>query len=133
MDYFVNVLYDSNSRFEAQAGARLSEHSTYGISFDLPYQSLIKLCVEFFDLRFLCQSKHCFYCSFNFINYLIQTLEMKPYNLKPIKVLELGGSVLFKNDGQIQFAYFNRDHKNFVAHGFYNLSRTMRKILVFMA
>ena len=29
-DYFLNLLYETNGLFEAQAGVRLSEHSTYG-------------------------------------------------------------------------------------------------------
>ena len=115
MDYFVNVFYDSNSRLEAQAGARLSGHSTYGSHLTYHFNPSFNFALNSFDLRFYANLSTAFIAP---SLYKLFDLYAGNEALQPEtnQSFEIGGSVLLKNDGQIQFAYFNRDHKNFVAY-----------------
>ena len=115
MDYFVNVLYESEGRFEAQAGARLSEHSMYGSNWTYHLNPSFYFDFNDVDLRF-----H-FSLSTAFIApslYKLFDIYSGNQTLKPEtnQSLEFGGSLFFPNGGQFQLVYFSRDHQNFVEY-----------------
>jgi vitamin B12 transporter len=113
MDYFVNVLYESEGFFEAQAGARLSEHSTYGSHWTYHINPSVHFDFDAVDLRFHSSLSTAFiapslYKLFD-IYYGNKTLEPETN-----QSLEIGTSLFFQNGGQFQLTYFNREHQNFV-------------------
>lgn len=113
MDYFVNVLYESNGLFEAQAGARLSEHSTYGSNWTYHINPSLNFDFNAVDLRFHTSLSTAFIAP---SLYKLFDTNSGNQTLKPEtnKSLEFGGSLLFPNGGQFQFVYFGRNHQNFV-------------------
>ena len=52
MDYFVNLLYESNGLLEVQVGTRLSEHSTYGSNWTYHINPSLNFDLSSVDLRF---------------------------------------------------------------------------------
>ena len=112
-DYFLNLLYEPHGFFEAQAGARLSEHSTYGSNWTYHINPSLYFDFDSVDLRFHTSLSTAFiapslYKLFD-IDYGNQTL--KP---ETNQSLEFGSSLFFPNGGQFQLVYFSRDHQNFV-------------------
>ena len=95
MDYFVNVLYDSNSRFEAQAGARLSEHSTYGSHLTYHINPSLNFALNSFDLRFYANLSTAFIAPslYKLFDSYAGNEALQP---ETNQSFELGGSVLFK-------------------------------------
>ncbi len=113
MDYFVNVLYESNGLFEAQAGARLSEHSTYGSNWTYHINPSLNFDFNAVDLRFHTSLSTAFIAP---SLYKLFDTNSGNQTLKPEtnQSLEFGGSLLFPNGGQFQLVYFGRNHQNFV-------------------
>lgn len=113
MDYFVNVLYESNGLFEAQAGARLSEHSTYGSNWTFHINPSLNFDFNAVDLRFHTSLSTAFIAP---SLYKLFDTNSGNQTLKPEtnQSLEFGGSLLFPNGGQFQLVYFGRNHQNFV-------------------
>jgi len=112
-DYFVNILYESKGRFEAQAGARLSEHSTYGSHWTYHINPSVYFDFEAVDLRFHTSLSTAFIAP---SLYKLFDVYSGNQTLKPEtnQSLEFGGSLFFPNGGKFQLVYFSRDHQNFV-------------------
>ena len=112
-DYFFNILYESNSIFEAQAGARLSEYSTYGSNWTYHINPSLYFNYDSVDLRF-----HASWSTAFIAPSLYKLFDTYSGNqtLKPEtnQSLEFGSSLFFPNGGQFQLVYFSRNHQNFV-------------------
>ena len=113
MDYFVNVLYESNGLLEAQAGARLSEHSTYGSNWTYHINPSLYFNFGHIDLRFHTSLSTAFIAPslYKLFDTYSGNKTLKP---ETNQSLEFGGSLFFPNGGHIQLVYFSRDHQNFV-------------------
>ena len=113
MDYFVNLLYESNGLLEAQAGVRLSEHSTYGSNWTYHINPSLNFDLSTVDLRFHASLSTAFIAP---SLYKLFDIYSGNQTLKPETnhSFEFGGSLFFLNGGQIQLVYFSRDHQNFV-------------------
>ena len=113
MDYFVNVLYESEGSFEAQAGARLSEHSTYGSNWTYHINPSLYFDFDSVDLRFHTSLSTAFIAPslYKLFDTYSGNQTLKP---ETNQSLEFGGSLFFPNGGQFQLVYFSRDHQNFV-------------------
>ena len=113
MDYFVNVLYESNGLFEAQAGARLSEHSTYGSNWTYHFNPSVYFDFNAVDLRFHSSLSTAFIAPslYKLFDTYSGNETLEP---ETNQSLEFGGSLFFPNGGQFQLVYFSRDHQNFV-------------------
>ena len=113
MDYFVNILYESNGLFEAQAGARLSEHSTYGSNWTYHFNPSVYFDFNAVDLRFHSSLSTAFIAPslYKLFDTYSGNETLEP---ETNPSLEFGGSLFFPNGGQFQLVYFSRDHQNFV-------------------
>ena len=113
MDYFVNVLYESEGLFETQAGVRLSEHSTYGSHWTYHINPSLNFDFSSFDLRFHASLSTAFIAPslYKLFDTYSGNQTLKP---ETNQSFEIGGSLFFKNGGQFQLTYFSRDHQNFV-------------------
>ena len=113
MDYFANVLYESEGFFEAQAGARLSEHSTYGSHWTYHINPSLYFDFSSFDLRFHASLSKAFIAPS--LYKIFDTYSgNQTLNPETNQSFEIGTSLFFKNGGQFQLTYFNREHQNFV-------------------
>jgi len=112
-DYFINLLYESNRLFEAQAGARLSEHSTYGSNWTYHLNPSLFFDFKAVDFRFHASLSTAFIAP---SLYKLFDIYSGNQSLKPEtnQSLEFGGSLFFPNAGQIELVYFSRDHQSFV-------------------
>jgi vitamin B12 transporter len=113
MDYFVNVLYESEGFFEAQAGARLSEHSTYGSHWMYHINPSVHFDFDAVDLRFHSSLSTAFIAPSLYKLFDIYSGN-KTLEPETNQSLEIGTSLFFQNGGQFQLTYFNREHQNFV-------------------
>lgn len=112
-DYFLNLLYETNGFFEAQAGARLSEHSTYGSNWTYHINPSLYFNFESVDLRFHASLSTAFIAPS--LYKLFDTYSgNQTLKAETNESLEFGGSLFFPNGGQFQLVYFSRDHENFV-------------------
>ena len=113
MDYFVNVLYESEDLFEAQAGVRLSEHKTYGSNWTYHINPSLNFNFNPVDLRFHASLSTAFIAP---SLYKLFDIYSGNQTLKPEtnQSLEFGSSLFFPNGGQFQLIYFSRDHQNFI-------------------
>lgn len=113
MDYFVNVLYESEDLFEAQAGARLSEHSTYGSNWTYHINPSLYFNFDPVDIRFHASLSTAFIAPslYKLFDTYSGNETLKP---ETNQSFEFGGSLFFPNGGQFQLVYFSRDHQNFV-------------------
>ena len=114
-DYFFNILYEPNGFFEAQTGARLSEHSTYGSNWTYHINPSLYIDFSSVDLRFHASLSTAFIAPS--IYKLFDTYSGNQ-SLEPEtnQSFEIGTSLFFKKGGQIQLVYFSRDHQNFVEY-----------------
>ena len=112
-DYFFNILYESNSIFEAQAGARLSEYSTYGSNWTYHINPSLYFNYDSVDLRFHASLSTAFIAPslYKLFDTYSGNKTLKP---ETNQSLEFGSSLFFPNGGQFQLVYFSRDHQNFV-------------------
>jgi vitamin B12 transporter len=112
-DYFLNLLYEPNGFFEAQAGARLSEHSTYGSNWTYHINPSLYFDFDSVDLRFHTSLSTAFIAPslYKLFDTYSGNQTLKP---ETNQSLEFGGSLFFPNGGQFQLVYFSRDHQNFV-------------------
>ncbi len=113
MDYFVNVLYESNGLLEAQAGARLSEHSTYGSNWTYHINPSLYFDFDSVNLRFHASLSTAFIAPslYKLFDTYSGNQTLKP---ETNQSLEFGSLLFFSNGGQFQLVYFSRDHQNFV-------------------
>ena len=112
-DYFLNLLYETNGFFEAQAGARLSEHSTYGSNWTYHINPSLYFNFDSVYLRFHASMSSAFIAPslYKLFDTYSGNQTLKP---ETNQSLEFGGSLFFPNGGQFQLVYFSRDHQNFV-------------------
>jgi vitamin B12 transporter len=112
-DYFLNLLYEPNGFFEAQAGARLSEHSTYGSNWTYHINPSLYFDFNYVDLRFHTSLSTAFIAPslYKLFDTYSGNQTLKP---ETNQSLEFGSSLFFPNGGQFQLVYFSRDHQNFV-------------------
>ena len=112
-DYFLNLLYETNGFFEAQAGARLSEHSTYGSNWTYHINPSLYFNFDSVDLRFHASMSTAFIAPslYKLFDTYSGNQTLKP---ETNQSLEFGSSLFFPNGGQFQLVYFSRDHQNFV-------------------
>ena len=113
MDYFVNVLYESNGLLEVQAGTRLSEHRTYGSNWTYHINPSLNFDLSPVDLRFHASLSTAFIAPslYKLFDTYSGNQTLKP---ETNQSFEFGGSLFFPNGGQFQLVYFSRDHQNFV-------------------
>jgi vitamin B12 transporter len=114
-DYFLNLLYETNGFFEAQAGARLSEHSTYGSNWTYHINPSLYFNFDSVNLRFHASMSSAFIAPslYKLFDTYSGNQTLKP---ETNQSLEFGGSLFFPNGGQFQLVYFSRDHQNFVEY-----------------
>jgi vitamin B12 transporter len=114
-DYFLNLLYETNGFFEAQAGARLSEHSTYDSNWTYHINPSLYFNFDSVDLRFHASMSSAFIAPslYKLFDTYSGNQSLKP---ETNQSLEFGGSLFFSNGGQFQLVYFSRDHQNFVEY-----------------
>ena len=114
-DYFLNLLYEPNGFFEAHAGARLSEHSTYGSNWTYHINPSLYLNFDPFDLRFHASLSTAFIAPslYKLFDTYSGNQTLKP---ETNQSLEFGSSLFFPNGGQFQLVYFSRDHQDFVEY-----------------
>ena len=114
-DYFLNLLYETNGFFEAQAGARLSEHSTYGSNWTYHINPSLYFNFDSVYLRFHASMSSAFIAPslYKLFDTYSGNQTLKP---ETNQSLEFGGSLFFPNGGQFQLVYFSRDHQNFVEY-----------------
>jgi vitamin B12 transporter len=112
-DYFLNLLYEPNGFFEAQAGARLSEHSTYGSNWTYHINPSLYFDFDSVDLRFHASLSTAFIAPslYKLFDTYSGNETLEP---ETNQSLEIGTSLFFQNGGQFQLTYFNREHQNFV-------------------
>jgi len=112
-DYFLNLLYEPNGFFEAQAGARLSEHSTYGSNWTYHINPSLYFDFDSVDLRFHTSLSTAFIAPslYKLFDTYSGNETLEP---ETNQSLEIGTSLFFQNGGQFQLTYFNREHQNFV-------------------
>ena len=115
MDSFMNLLYDSKKRFELQAGVRLSEHSTYGSNWTYHVNPSIHYKFSAVNLRLYSTLSTAFIAPslYKLFDSYAGNEELNP---ELNQSFEIGSSLSFANDGQIQLVYFKRDHENFIAY-----------------
>ena len=114
-DYFFNILYEPNGFFGAQAGARLSEHSTYGSNWTYHINPSLYFDYSTVDLRFHASLSTAFIAPslYKLFDTYSGNQILEP---ETNQSFEIGTSLFFKNGGQIQLIYFSRDHQNFVEY-----------------
>jgi vitamin B12 transporter len=112
-DYFVNFLYENAGPFEAQIGARLSDHSAFGSHWTYHVNPSLYFDFPKMDIRFNTSLSTAFIAPslYKLFDAYSGNKELKPETNQGI---EVGASLISQNGSTLQLVYFDREEKNFV-------------------
>jgi vitamin B12 transporter len=112
-DYFVNFLYENAGPFEAQIGARLSDHSAFGSHWTYHVNPSLYFDFPKMDIRFTTSLSTAFIAPslYKLFDAYSGNKELKPETNQGI---EVGASLISQNGSTLQLVYFDREEKNFV-------------------